>query len=126
MSKVRLSTWFCPPLRLTDHSANSHDSEFPVNHVIRAVSNLLARVFAVWTLVTCMITLACAFRLDSFDIVAITTASFAIALSFFLIEWAVFGTMLARNLLGPGIIAGVSVVWLIRWMYMHHGLLATV
>jgi hypothetical protein len=79
-------------------------------------------VFAVWTLVTCALTLLCAFRLETFDVVAITTGSFVVALGFFIVEWATFGTMLARNLVGPGIIAGVSLVWLTRWMVLHHGL----
>jgi hypothetical protein len=78
-----------------------------------AVSGIVARVFAVWTAVTCLVTVVCAFSLDSETVVLTTVATFVMAFVFFFMELVVFKSMQPRNLVGPGIVSTVSATWLL-------------
>lgn len=78
------------------------------------MSGITARTFAVWTTVTCIVTATCALSLDNKTVVALTASSFATVLCFFGLELALFGTMKFGNIVAPGIIASVSVGWLMR------------
>lgn len=82
------------------------------------VTDVHARTFAAWTAVTCALCVLCASAPRSRPLYGATLASFAVALAHFLAEYALYGTMTLANLAAPGIVASVSIVWMvISWVY---------
>jgi Erg28 like protein len=73
---------------------------------------VLARVFAVWTTMTCVLCVLSAFALRSVPILVATIFSFAAALGFFALELAVFRTMSLRTFASPCVVASAALVWL--------------
>ncbi|EFJ47056.1 hypothetical protein VOLCADRAFT_105276 [Volvox carteri f. nagariensis] len=76
------------------------------------VSNLLGRLFAAWTLMTCALCLACAMDPSNKTVYGTTLFSFVVALLFFLSELLVYKTVTIRGALSPMIIASISTAWL--------------
>ena len=76
------------------------------------VTRLEGRTFAVWTVVTFVLTLTCAFNLDSKPIYHVTMVSFLVALVYFILEVFVYNTVKIKNFLSPAIIATISFTWM--------------
>uniref|UniRef100_A0A0G4I7D9 Ergosterol biosynthetic protein 28 n=1 Tax=Chromera velia CCMP2878 TaxID=1169474 RepID=A0A0G4I7D9_9ALVE len=74
------------------------------------VSDLQGRTFAQWTLATCTVTLFCAFNLSSKPLFVATWLTFFAAVSFFFAELFVYGSVTWRNLVGPLVFGGGSLV----------------
>eukprot|EP01025_Chloroclados_australasicus_P001200 TRINITY_DN10347_c1_g1_i1.p3 TRINITY_DN10347_c1_g1~~TRINITY_DN10347_c1_g1_i1.p3 ORF type:complete len:140 (-),score=1.99 TRINITY_DN10347_c1_g1_i1:348-767(-) len=77
------------------------------------VTPLYGRTFATWTLVTCCLCLMCSANIHNAAIYGATVFSFIAALIHFTTEFFLYETMSVKGVLSPGIIAGVSVVWMI-------------
>ncbi len=60
---------------------------------LRVVSALAARLFSVWTALTCACCVFCALYIEERGIFLVTYASFIFALAFFATEWAIYGTV---------------------------------
>ena len=65
-----------------------------------------------WTSITCTLCVLLAFDIDNRSLFVATLVSFIAALFHFLTEFLIYRTMTAANLLSPGIVAGVSIVWM--------------
>eukprot|EP01023_Acetabularia_acetabulum_P043799 TRINITY_DN4379_c0_g1_i1.p1 TRINITY_DN4379_c0_g1~~TRINITY_DN4379_c0_g1_i1.p1 ORF type:complete len:160 (-),score=14.66 TRINITY_DN4379_c0_g1_i1:195-617(-) len=82
------------------------------------VTPLYGRTFATWTLVTCCLCLICACDNTNPAIYGATLFSFVAALIHFSTELILYKTMSIEGAMSPGIIAGVSVVWMtLGWNY---------
>jgi len=77
------------------------------------VSDLQGRTFAVWTLVTCILTLTCALDIFNKTLYKLTVASFTVALCYFLFEFFVFETVTFKEFFSPCFVAGTSILWMI-------------
>ncbi|KAF5831906.1 Erg28 like protein-domain-containing protein [Dunaliella salina] len=76
------------------------------------VNPLFGRLFAAWTMVTCILCVACAWQPTNRAIYSVTLCSFLVALAFFLSESIIFKTVGLRALASPLIVAGISVAWM--------------
>eukprot|EP01027_Heterolobosea_sp_BB2_P011089 GEZU01016177.1.p1 GENE.GEZU01016177.1~~GEZU01016177.1.p1 ORF type:complete len:136 (+),score=28.18 GEZU01016177.1:202-609(+) len=86
------------------------------------VTKLQGRTFAVWTLASLGLCIACAAGLQSngtsSELYAVTFYSFILALGHFVLETFVHGTSTVRNALPPFIIASTSLIWMwLQWDY---------
>ena len=77
------------------------------------VSPLYGRTFAIWTLLTCILTTITALNLDDKPLYIVTIVSFLLAGLHFLSEFFLYKTMGFVNLLSPGIVASVSFTWML-------------
>ena len=71
---------------------------------------LVARTFAVWTAVTCVVTLVTAFNLDNPALMATCAATFAIALAYFAMELLVYRTVSLATVALPCFFASEGVL----------------
>lgn len=78
-----------------------------------AVTDLLGRLFAAWTTVTCILCLMCARDPTNKFIYGATLASFLVALAFFIPELLIHKTMSLKCALSPMIVAGLSTTWMV-------------
>ena len=69
------------------------------------VTDLQGRTFGIWTSVTCLLCLLCAFNLDQSAIVLATIGSFVIALVYFMLEYFVYRTVSIASVMSPFIVA---------------------
>ena len=69
------------------------------------VNGLGARLFAVWTTVTCILCLLTAFDLTNVGLFNATMLSFVIALTFFGLELVVYKTVSFKSIASPFVIA---------------------
>lgn len=82
------------------------------------VTELHGRVFAVWTLLTCALSLICAKNPRVAAIYGATLFSFAVALLHFALELVFFQTMTLLSALQPMVVAAVSCLWMgAGWNY---------
>lgn len=82
------------------------------------VTDLAGRIFATWTLTSCMLCLICARNPCVPAIYGATLGSFLIALLHFAMELALFQTMSLKFALQPMIVAGISSLWMaLGWNY---------
>ncbi|MES1913235.1 MAG: hypothetical protein MHM6MM_005442 [Cercozoa sp. M6MM] len=80
------------------------------------VSPVAARLFSVWTLLTCALCVMSALEPSNVAMHSITFFSFLVALGFFALEFLVYRTLHFRGLVGPLIIASVSSAWMwVEW-----------
>eukprot|EP00898_Chlorokybus_atmophyticus_P003191 jgi/Chlat1/3873/Chrsp26S04167 len=78
------------------------------------VTGTHARTFSAWTFTTCMLCMLCASDMHSRTIYLATLLSFVIALVHLGSEFAVFKTMSASTFASPGIVASVSILWMLK------------
>ncbi|KAI5951994.1 ERG28 [Candida jiufengensis] len=80
------------------------------------VTNLSARTFGTWTLITSIVRLYGAYNITSPQVYQLTQFTFIIAAFHFLSEWLIFGTTkLGKGLAGPLIVSSLSLGWM--WYY---------
>lgn len=85
----------------------------------KEVNRLAARLFSVWTLVTCACCVTAALHPDSQPVYAVTIFSFLVALGFFALETFVYRTVRPPNLLPMLFIASLSSGWM--WVEFPYG-----
>ena len=71
------------------------------NRASKQFTELGARLFAVWTAVTCLVTLFAAFNLDNSAIVLLCIATFFIAIIYLSLELVVYGTVSLSTVATP-------------------------
>jgi len=76
------------------------------------VTPLAARLFSVWTVVTCCCCVVCALNIHERAIMLLTVSSFYVALAFFVVEYAVYHTIQARFLATIVAVTVISIVWM--------------
>lgn len=76
------------------------------------VNPLQGRTFSAWTLVTCMLCVCTAVRMEEPTLYLATLGSFAIAFLKFSGEFFIFKTVDLKGFLSPLIISSVSIVWM--------------
>jgi hypothetical protein len=82
------------------------------------VTDLAGRIFATWTLTSCMLCLICARNPCVPAIYGATLGSFLIALLHFAMELMLFKTLGLATALQPMIVAGISSLWMgLGWNY---------
>lgn len=77
-------------------------------------TDLNGRTFAVWTAVTCAVTLMTAFNLSNAPLVQLCVGSFVIANTFFMLEKFVYGTVKVASIAGPFFFAS-ECLWVEEW-----------
>jgi Erg28 like protein len=77
------------------------------------VNPMGGRVFASWTLVTCMLCVLCAFRMQEPTLYLATLGSFIVAFINFAAEFLVFQTVDFKGFMSPFIVSSISITWLI-------------
>jgi hypothetical protein len=74
---------------------------------------LLGRTFSAWTLVTCMLCVCTAVRMEKEPTLYLATlASFGVAFVKFAAEFFVYKTVDMKGFLSPFVISSVSMVWM--------------
>ncbi|PSC67555.1 hypothetical protein C2E20_8779 [Micractinium conductrix] len=82
------------------------------------VTDLAGRIFATWTLTSCILCLICARNPCVPAIYGATLASFLVALLHFLMELTLFQTMSLKFALQPMAVATISSLWMaLGWNY---------
>lgn len=77
-------------------------------------NDLTARLFGMWTLVSAMLRLTCAFLIDSKVLYNLTFASFVIAFGHFMSEVFIFrSSTITVGVLSPLIVSSVSIIWML-------------
>jgi hypothetical protein len=76
------------------------------------VTGLQARSFAVWTALTCVLCIICAYNMHERGIYLATLISFYTAFTFFTIEFILYQTMLIKNILAVAFFASSSALWM--------------
>ncbi|GAQ78136.1 hypothetical protein KFL_000080420 [Klebsormidium nitens] len=71
-----------------------------------------ARTFATWTSLTCILCIVTAFNLESAPIYFTTIFSFVLAIAHLGTEAFVFKTIGPKQLISPGLTAGITAVWM--------------
>ncbi|KAI5960640.1 ERG28 [Candida pseudojiufengensis] len=83
------------------------------------VTNLSARTFGTWTLITSIVRLYGAYNITNNQIYQLTQFTFIIAGFHFLSEWLIFKTTkLGKGLSGPLIVSSLSLFWM--WYYKDY------
>ncbi|CAK9440392.1 uncharacterized protein LODBEIA_P44920 [Lodderomyces beijingensis] len=83
------------------------------NNKPQQVTNLSARTFGTWTLITSLVRLYGAYNITSAPVYQLTQLTFVVAAWHFGSEWLVFGTTkLGKGLAGPLVVSSVSLVWM--------------
>ncbi|KAI3403737.2 ERG28 [Candida oxycetoniae] len=86
------------------------------NNKPQQVTNLSARTFGTWTLITSLVRLYGAYNITQPQIYQLTQLTFVIAAWHFLTEWLIYGTTkLGKGLAGPLVVSSVSLGWM--WYY---------
>lgn len=84
------------------------------------VTGLQARTFASWTLVSAIVRLYGAYYIHEKAVYELAMWTYAVAMLHFVSEWLVFGSAkLSRGLIGPLIIAPLSLTWMVA-QYDHY------
>lgn len=78
------------------------------NRASKSYTELTGRTFAVWTTVTCVLTVMAALNLDNRALLWTTVASFVAANTFFALELFVYGTVSVRTIALPFFFASES------------------
>lgn len=87
------------------------------------VTSLSARTFGTWTFVSCVIRFYGAFYLNEPHIYQLTFISYIIAIVHFGSEWLIFRTCkLGKGLMGPLIVASISLTWMYTQKEYYTGL----
>jgi Erg28 like protein len=86
-------------------------------------NDLSARLFGMWTLMSAMLRICCAFMIDNRVLYNLTFASFIIVFGHFLSEIYIFRTAtLSIGVLSPLIVSGISMIWmLLCYRYLFPG-----
>lgn len=81
------------------------------------VTDFSSRMFGTWTFLSSLIRLYAAYRIEDESIYVLTFATYAVAMTHFMVEWLGFGTMGAGvGLLRVAIVPVVSMPWmLMQW-----------
>lgn len=80
------------------------------------VTNLSARTFGTWTLITSIVRLYGAYYITNPQVYQLTQFTFGVAAVHFLSEWLIYRTtLLGKGLAGPLIVSSLSLGWM--WMY---------
>lgn len=69
------------------------------------VTDVTGRTFAIWTLLSCVVTFMAAFNLESKPLYNVVLASFIIAFTYFFLEVFVYGTVSLRSAASPAIVS---------------------
>jgi Erg28 like protein len=94
------------------------DHSFLGNRLYTAVplkaNDLTARLFGMWTLVSAILRITCAFSIDNRTLYNVTFASFVLAFGHFMSEVFVFrSATLTVGVLSPLIVSSISMVWML-------------
>ncbi|WLF77419.1 ergosterol biosynthesis protein [Lodderomyces elongisporus] len=77
------------------------------------VTNLSARTFGTWTLITSLVRLYGAYNITNPQVYTLTQLTYVVAAWHFLSEWLIYGTTkLGKGLAGPLIVSSLSLVWM--------------
>lgn len=77
------------------------------------VTNLSARTFGTWTILTAVVRLYGAFYLQNAQIYELCQFTFLVAFGHFFSEWLIYGTCkMDKGLLGPAIVSTVGTTWM--------------
>ena len=77
-------------------------------------NDLAARLFGMWTLVSALLRITCAFAIDNRALYNLTFASFVVAFGHFMSEIYVFrSATITVGVLSPLIVSGVSIIWML-------------
>ena len=76
------------------------------------VTTAFGRLFGTWTVITCILCVACAQNIDNEALYLSTFSSFIVALLYMLNELIVHQTIDVKGATSPLIVAGVSIVWM--------------
>ena len=80
------------------------------------VTNLSARTFGTWTLITSIVRLYGAYYITNPQVYQLTQFTFGVAAVHFVSEWLIYRTtLLGKGLAGPLIVSSLSLGWM--WMY---------
>ena len=83
------------------------------------VTNLSARTFGTWTLITSIVRLYGAYYITNPQVYQLTQFTFGVAAFHFLSEWLIFRTtLLGKGLAGPLVVSSLSLAWM--WLYKDY------
>ncbi|CAD1809270.1 Ergosterol biosynthetic protein 28 [Candida parapsilosis] len=83
------------------------------------VTNLSARTFGTWTLITSIVRLYGAYYITNPQVYQLTQFTFGVAAFHFLSEWLIFRTTsLGKGLAGPLVVSSLSLAWM--WLYKDY------
>jgi hypothetical protein len=118
MQPTALRVWLCAvaALRMLSVGIGVFAPELFKRKVYRLrpdyVNPLQGRTFACWTLVSCMLCVLCAFRMQEPTLYLATLGSFWVALIKFTAELHLFRTCDFKGALSPFVVSSVSIAWM--------------
>lgn len=90
-----------------------YENEADPAHGKPQVTNLSARTFGTWTLITSIVRLYGAYHLGNPQVYLLVQWTYVVAFWHFFSEWLVYGTCkFGKGIAGPAIVATTSLVWM--------------
>ncbi|WBW72966.1 Erg28 protein [Schizosaccharomyces osmophilus] len=91
----------------------------------KEVNGLQGRTFGLWTFLSALIRIYCAYHMSSADIYFICQCTYYLASFHFLTEWLLFRSAnMGAGLLSPIIVSTISIIWMAKEKQIYLGLLA--